>query len=49
VSDRTDTDLLAELIGIASENWGEHTITLRSIVRCCGAMSAAGMTVELTD
>jgi hypothetical protein len=53
VPERTDTDLLAELIGIAWENWGEHigerTITLRSIVRCCGAMSAAGKTVELTD
>jgi hypothetical protein len=24
VPDRTDTDLLAELTGIASENWGEH-------------------------
>ena len=51
--DRTDTDLLAELSAIASESRGEHigehTITLRSIVRCFGAMSAAGMTVELTD
>ena len=32
---RTDTDLLAGLIGIASQNWGEHicerTITLRSM------------------
>lgn len=40
--DRSDTNLLAELIGIAPQNWGqhigEHTITLRSIVRYCGAM-----------